>query len=135
MLEKGVMCMMGLQKLPEAEYELMEIIWQLDPPVNTALIHECIKRYKMKEWKPQTVLTLLNRMERRGFLCSQKIGKERLYTPLIERDEYLRFETASFMERFHKNSFASFVGSMYKGKEMKSEDLNELEDWLSRQEE
>lgn len=124
-----------IQKLLEAEYELMEIIWQYEPPVTTAMIHEYIKRHDMKEWKPQTVLTLLGRMEGRGFLSSRKNGKERIYMPLINRETYLEFETTSFMKRFHKNSFASFVSAMYKGNAMKKSDFDELEQWIDEQEE
>jgi len=38
----------------------------------------------------------------KGFLSSEKQGKERFYSPLVEREEYLRQETGRFVKLFTK---------------------------------
>jgi predicted transcriptional regulator len=83
-----------------------------------------------KKWKPQTVLTLLTRLVKRGFLASEKQGKERFYTPLIKREAYLNMETGVFVQRFHKNSLTGLMNALYSGKKPKAEELNEIERWL-----
>jgi BlaI family penicillinase repressor len=118
----------GLRKLPDAEFEIMKIVWANEPPITTGIIMEQLGREK--EWKAQTIITLLLRLVERGFIRTEKHGKERTYFPLVAREDYLRFETGDFMERFHGNSFASLVATLYDGQKLKDSDLDELLQWL-----
>ena len=116
------------KRLPDAEFEIMHIIWQNTPPISTNQIISCLD--SNKTWKPQTVLTLLVRLIDKGFLLSEKIGKERTYTPLISQKDYLCIETDSFFDRLHSNSIRSLVNTLYDGKELSDEDVAYLKKWL-----
>lgn len=120
---------MVMNKLPDAEFELMKIIWQNPSPISTNQIIEQIDESARRT--PQTVLTLLTRLIERGFLQSSRVGKERIYTPLITQEEYLTFESSQFMRRFHANSFISLVNTLYEGHQMTDDDIREIRDWLS----
>lgn len=120
--------MSKIKKLPDAEFEIMKVVWANEPPITTSIIMEQLG--KEKEWKAQTILTLTVRLVERGFLRTEKNGKERTYFPLIGKEDYLKFETGDFMERFHDNSFASLVTTLYDGKKIKDSDLDELAKWL-----
>lgn len=120
--------MSKIKKLPDAEFEIMKVVWANEPPITTGIIMEQLG--KEKEWKAQTILTLTVRLVERGFLRTEKNGKERTYFPLIGKEDYLKFETGDFMERFHDNSFASLVTTLYDGKKIKDSDLDELAKWL-----
>jgi BlaI family penicillinase repressor len=115
-------------KLPDAEFEIMKVVWANVPPITTAIIMAQLG--KEKEWKPQTVITLMLRLVERGFLRTEKTGKERSYFPLVSKEDYLKFETGDFMERFHGNSFASLVAALYDGNKLKDSDLEQLAKWL-----
>lgn len=117
-----------IKKLPDAEFEIMKVVWSNEPPITSSIIMEQLG--KEKEWKAQTILTLMVRLVERGFLRTEKNGKERTYFPLISKENYLKFETSDFMERFHGNSFASLVTTLYEGKKIKDSDLDELTKWL-----
>lgn len=123
---------MELKKLPDAEFELMRIIWQNPSPISTNQIIEKMEVGDRR--KPQTVLTLLTRLIERGYLRSERVGKERIYTPLVAQEEYLAFESSQFMRRFHANSFVSLVNTLYEGHQMTGEDIQEIRDWLSEKE-
>lgn len=120
--------MNSIKKLPDAEFEIMKVVWANEPPITTSIIMEQLG--KEKEWKAQTILTLMVRLVERGFLRTEKNGKERTYFPLINKEDYLKFETGDFMERFHGNSFASLITTLYEGKKIKDSDLDELTKWL-----
>jgi len=117
-----------MKKLPDAEFEVMKVVWANKPPITTSIIMAQLG--KEKEWKAQTIITLLLRLVDRGFVRTEKKGKERTYFPLIAKEDYLSFETADFMERFHGSSFASLVATLYNGKKLKDSDLDELMKWL-----
>lgn len=120
--------MQAMRKLPDAEFKIMKVVWANEPPITTNIIMERLG--KEKEWKAQTISTLLLRLVERGFIRTEKNGKERTYFPLVAKEDYLEFETGDFMERFHGNSFTSLVATLYDGKKLKDRDLDELIKWL-----
>lgn len=122
--------MKSLKKLPDAEFEVMKTIWANEPPVTTNMLMDQLGNDK--GWKLQTLVTLLLRLVDRGFLRTEKNGKERTYYPLIDKERYLEFETSSFIERFHDRSIVSLVNTLYDGKELKASDLDELSRWLKQ---
>jgi len=99
-----------MKKLPDAEFEVMSAVWRLTPPVTSAMLMREIGR--AKGWKAPALITLINRLIGRGFLRTEKPGRERAYYPLIERDAYLRFESESFLKRYHGGSLTSLMASL-----------------------
>ncbi len=121
-----------IKKLPDAEFEIMKVVWANEPPITSSIIMEQLGREK--EWKAQTILTLLVRLVERGFLRTEKNSKERTYFPIISKEDYLKYETHDFLERFHGNSFASLITTLFDGEKMKDNDLDELTKWLKDRE-
>ena len=117
-----------MQKLPQSEFEVMKALWALPGPVTAGEVLAQLP--PQKEWKVQTVITLLSRLRERGFVTSEKKGKERWFQAAIPREEYLQFETGQFLRQYHDNSFVSFVSALYDGKEMDDADADELLRWL-----
>lgn len=115
-------------RLPDAEFEIMQIIWSQPAPISSVQVAALAA--PQKNWKHQTVLTLLTRLTQREFLSSDKHGKERFYIPLITQEDYLSMETGLFMKKFHKNSITGLMSALYSGKEPNEEELSELEQWL-----
>ncbi len=117
-----------MKKLPDAEFDIMKVVWANEPPITTNIIMQQLGHER--EWKAQTVISLMLRLVERGFIRTEKNGKERTYFPLISKEDYLKFETGDFMERFHGNSFARLVATLYDGNKIKASDLDQLEKWL-----
>lgn len=71
------------QRLPDAEFEIMEYIWDATPPVTTSQAMESVGR--AHGWKIQTLATLFKRLTERGFLRAERgTGRERaFYSHLI----------------------------------------------------
>lgn len=120
-----------MRRLSDTEYEIMDFAWSVTPPFTTAMVMEHIG--EAREWRMQTAVTLINRLIDRGFIRAEKAakGRERLLTPIISREEYLRFETGSFVEHYHKNSIASLIGSL-KREKISQSDLDELSAFVER---
>ena len=114
-----------MRRLSDTEYEIMDYVWSLTPPFTTALVMEGIGNER--GWKMQTAVTLLNRLMDRGFIRAEKPekGRERRLYPVITREEYLRYETDSFVSHYHKSSVASLIGSLRR-ESLSERDLDEL---------
>jgi predicted transcriptional regulator len=117
-----------LKKLPDTEFEIMKVVWANEPPITTGTVMEQLGNER--RWKAPTVISLMLRLVEKGFLRTEKNGKERTYFPLITREDYLMFETGNFMKLYHENSFLSLVNTLYDGKRLSDSDIEELMKWV-----
>jgi len=113
-----------MKKLPDAEFDIMQLVWSNEPPITTSEIMKLLGLER--EWKIQTVVSLMLRLTEKGFLRSEKHGKERTYFPAISKEDYLKFETDSFLGRFHNNSFLNLVTTVYDDESLSDDDIDEL---------
>ena len=120
--------MRDMKRLPDAEFEVMKIVWQNDPPVTANIVMEQLG--KKKKWKTQTVISLMLRLVERGFLRTEKAGRERLYYPVVSREEYLKFETGNFIKQYHDNSLLNLVNTLYDDDALTDRDISELLQWI-----
>ena len=120
------------KKLPDAEFEIMKAIWQMDEPVTSAMLAAKLRlTMPHKEWKPQTILTMLARLESKGYLRSEKNGKEREYYTVMSQAEYLKIEASSFRSRFSGGAFSGLVKALCDTDDLTETDIAELRAWLN----
>jgi penicillinase repressor len=119
------------KRLPDAEFNVMKVIWNLVPPITT---NKITNKLADNTWKPQTLLTVLKRLSEKGFLNIIKDGKEHQYEVLIKEDEYLEIETGSFLKRYAGNSIGALVKTLYSEGDLTEDDINELRDILEHKE-
>lgn len=117
-----------MKKLPDTEFDVMKVVWGNEPPITSAMVMQQLGNER--GWKVQTVISLLLRLVDRGFLKSEKIGKERTYYPLVSRDDYLTFETGNFLRQYYDNSFLNLASTLYEEKAFTQEDIEELLKWV-----
>ena len=118
-----------MRKLPDAELEVMKAIWDNTPPMSTNDVMKVVSTEK--SWNISTLLTLLSRLIKRGFLTSEKRGRERIYYPQVDREEYTEFETKNFLQKLHENSLINLVNTLYDGNDLTEKDMNDLSQWLA----
>lgn len=119
-----------VKKLPDAEFDIMKVVWANEPPITTNII---MKQHGNGEgWRLQTAIVLLMRLVERGFLRTEKNGKERTFFPLVNQEDYLKFETGNFLKQFHNNSFLSLATAMYDDEALTAEDLDGLRKLLNK---
>lgn len=117
-----------MKKLPDTEFEIMKVVWANEPPVTTGMVMEQLGI--RRGWKAPTVISLMLRLVKKGFLRTEKNGKERTFFPLVAREDYLEFETGNFMKLYHENSFLSLVSTLYDGKRLSDGDIEDLLKWV-----
>lgn len=122
--------MTRLKRLPDTEFEIMKVVWANEPPVTTSVVMEQLG--SARGWKTPTVISLMLRLVKKGFLRTEKNSKERTFFPLVAKEDYLKFETGNFLKLYHENSFLSLVNTLYGGKRLSEEDIDELREWMEK---
>ena len=117
-----------MKKLPDAEQELMMIIWDAERPVTRVEIEE--KLSEDRDVLPNTILALLTRLEKRGFVKKVKEGKINYYSALIDKEPYLKEASQGILNRMFKGSLKNFAAALYDGEDLSEEDAAELMEFL-----
>lgn len=117
--------------LPDAELEVMQIIWAKEGGVSRQDIEKALS--SRRSLAPTTVLTFLTRLVEKGFLKVEKAGRSNLYSPLISRRDYLARESRSILDKLFGGSLSSFALSLSDAGLSRAE-LEELRELLERDE-
>ena len=120
----------SIKRLPDGEFTILKVIWQLPNPTTSAQIME--KLGEDNHWKPQTLLTVLARLTEKGFLESVRKGRERQYTAIISEDEYLEVETSDFLKRYSGHSMGGRVKTLFSSNSLSDNELDELRSLLDQ---
>jgi len=118
-----------IRRLPDAELEVMQAVWQCEAPVSRAEMETILK--DSHPMALTTLLTLLTRLAEKGFLQIEKEGRRSNYTPLISREEYLAQQSRSFVEKVCGGSMSAFAAALCDSG-LSKEDLAELRELLER---
>lgn len=86
-----------INRLPDAELEVMQAVWDCEPPVSRADVERVLA--ERRRLAPTTILTLLTRLTQRGALLLTKNGRSNGYTPVFSRQEYLASQSGSFLKK------------------------------------
>ncbi len=117
-----------MKRLPDAEFSVMRAVWESEIPVSTAELKNKLDEEKI--WNMSALQTVLSRLEEKGFLHSEKNGRNRFYTPLVTEEEYLADESRSFLERIGGKGLTSLVAAMYDNKNISDEELDDLRKFI-----
>lgn len=117
-----------MKRLPDSEFMVLKTIWGLQEPITSARIMEHMDNDK--DWKPQTLLTILARLSEKGFLDSVRVGRERHYTALVSEEEYLAVETGDFIRRFQGKSLGNLFKSLFDSQQLSDDDLDDIRQLL-----
>ena len=121
--------MKNTSSLPDGELEIMQIVWQCEPPVSRSTIEEKLRG--QKQLAPSTILTFLTRLCDRGFLRVDHLGRTNLYTPLISQKDYLAGESRRVLDRLYGGSISALAVSLCDSG-VKKEEIEELRALLEK---
>ena len=117
-----------IQKLPESELDLMIVLWKQKNDMSRSEIEKIVNQ--KKTLAPTTILTLLSRLEKKGFVSVNRDGNLNKYRWLVSQEEYQQKEGKGMLEKLYGNSVKNFVAALYQGREIDDEDLKEMEGFL-----
>lgn len=116
---------MMISKLPEAEFEVMKTIWENPSPISTKEVFAYANKSHPTNWALSTVQSLLSRLTARGFLFTEKDGKDRVYSPKISLVQYQKFEADVLVQKYDR-SLLGLTSALITSKKLQPEELRQL---------
>lgn len=116
-------------KISPSEWEVLNIVWDRAPvsapEVAAALADET-------EWHAKTVLTFLTRLVDKGVLKVRRDGKLNLYTPRLTREQCVREESETFLQRVFRGATAPLLAHFVENAELTDTEVEELQRLLKQ---
>lgn len=116
------------KKLPDAEFDVMCAVWSVPPPATTPVLMRIIGNEK--GWRAPTLISFLVRLEDRGFIRSEKVGKERRYYATVTKQTYMTEFTKRFLGQYYGGSLKIFLDTLAGNGNLDSAQFDELLGWL-----
>src|SRR4051794_14225328 len=104
--------MAGLPALHELEAEVMAEIWRLEE-ARVRAVADAVNARSERARGYTTYLTVLVRLDRKGFVARRRVGKHDVYRPAVSREEYRRTrsdaDVAALIDRYGDLALAPFA--------------------------
>ena len=111
------------QTLTHSEWYVMDCLWQHSPSTVMELVSALSEKVG---WAKSTTITTLRRMENKGLVTVEVRGRTKYYAPALEREQAVRRETRSFLDRVYQGSVGLMVSSMAQEKTLSQEEIEAL---------
>lgn len=112
------------ERISDAEHAVMEVLWDRGAVSATDV---CDAICEKREWSLATVKTLLSRLVQKEAIATKPDGRRFLYSPLIERSDYVGGESRRLVERLFGGSPASLFAHLAEQEALSDADLAQIE--------
>jgi len=115
--------MPAIPKISEAEWVVMEVVWKKNPITALEVVQQLTSH---KQWQDQTIRTMLRRLIRKKALTYQADGKVYYYAPAVSRDQCVRGESRSFLERVFGGAAQPLLVQLVQESRLSASEIAEL---------
>jgi predicted transcriptional regulator len=109
--------------ISDAESIVMEVLWRRSPRGSDEVIAELARS---QDWQEPTIRTLLNRLLNKGAITAEKDGRRYLYTPVLQRAEWVDAQSRGLLDRLFKGRVAPLVAHFSEQGKLSRKDIAEL---------
>jgi len=111
------------------EWIVMEALWAKSP----ATLGETIDRIGSRaSWNYKTYQSYMNVLEKKGYISSEKRGRDKFYSPAISREECITRESRAVLSKMQSDSVGLMITSMVREGDLSRSDRLELMNMLEK---
>jgi predicted transcriptional regulator len=110
-------------QISEAESAVMEVLWRRSPLAAEEVVAAL---GKSQDWQEATIKTLLNRLLKKQAIRADKDGRRYLYSPLLERADWVQEESKGLLDRLFGGRVAPLVAHFSEHSKLGKKDIAEL---------
>jgi len=110
-------------QISDAESAVMEILWGRSPLTAEEVVAALDKS---QDWQEATIKTLLNRLLNKNAIRAEKDGRRYLYSPLLERADWVQTQSEGLLDRLFGGRVAPLVAHFSERRKLSRKDVAEL---------
>lgn len=108
-----------MRKLTGKEEEVLEKMWQL----GDCTPRKIVEQYPEPQPHVNTVATMVQSLERKGYVGHRQQGRGYIYFPLVSQEDYGRTKLGGFVDRYFKHSYMELVSSLVAEEKVSEQEL------------
>src|SRR5262245_22527923 len=114
----------GRPALSETELEVLKVLWEHGP--GTVRDLDAVLRKQGRRWAYTTVLTLLHRLEAKGYVKSDKSDLAHVFHAAVTRDRLLRLRLKALADDLCEGTATPLLHALVEGQRLTSEEIERL---------
>lgn len=111
-----------MNKLTKAEEEVMLALWELEETT----VRDVIRKLEDPTTPYTTVSTVIRVLEKKKFVSHRAIGNTYLYSPAVEKEEYMKHSLSGFLNKYFEGSFTNLASFFATENDISMRDLREM---------
>ena len=116
--------MAGKPKISDAEWQVMQILWEKSPMT----VKEVIEILSQKTtWKSETIRTLINRLTKKKAVRFEKKGRRHYFYPVLSQEDCVKADADSFLARAGGAMLKPILAAFIEKEELSAEEITELQ--------
>ncbi|WP_305095844.1 BlaI/MecI/CopY family transcriptional regulator [Croceibacterium aestuarii] len=115
------------ERISDAEHAVMEALWRQSPRTAAEVCDEVCEQ---RGWSLATVKTLLSRLVTKEAIAAEPDGRRFLYSPLVERAEYVGGESRRLVDRLFGGRAAPLFAHLAEQEALSEDDIAAIEKLL-----
>ena len=109
--------------ISDAEWKVMRILWKKSPQPAYDIIQQLASQ---EQWHPNTVKTLLTRLQKKGAVSTEKYKNLYLYSPTLTEEQCIEVESENFLDRLFGGAIQPLLVHFARQRKLSKKDLEEL---------
>ncbi len=110
-------------RISAAESVIMEALWKRRPLSAEDIVADVAAE---QGWTDATVKTLINRLLTKEAITAERDGRRYLYSPKLERADYVSEESRNLIDRLFEGRLSSLVTHFSEREQLSADDIAEL---------
>jgi predicted transcriptional regulator len=116
--------------ISDTELEVLKVLWEQGS--GTVRDLGAVLRQQGRSWAYNTVLTLLQRLESKGYVTADKSGLAHVFRPAVSRDELLREHLRDLADQLCEGAPTPLVLALVEGQRFTAEEIAQFRQLLDR---
>jgi BlaI family transcriptional regulator, penicillinase repressor len=119
-----------LPELGDAELEVLKALWDAGPGTVRQVLQHLHDRGRRVAYT--TVLTVLSRLEQKGYVASDKSGLAYIYKPRVSRQKVVGSRLKAVVEQLYDGAAAPLVLHLMESQRFTTEEIEQLQRLIKR---
>ena len=111
-----------ITRLTRAEEQVMQILWDLE----AANVKKIVNGFDLPKPAYTTVATVLKVLEKKEFVSHEKKGNVLFYSPLVNKNEYTKFQLSNLLVNYFNGSFPKMATFFARENDISITELEEI---------
>jgi BlaI family transcriptional regulator, penicillinase repressor len=116
------------RSISETELDILKVLWEHGP--GTVREVNALLRRQGRRWAYTTVLTLLQRLEAKGVVTSDKSGVAHVFRPAVTRQKLLRQRLKDLANQLCEGTATPLVQALVEGQRFTAEEISHFRQLL-----